>query len=627
MTVQRIIRILEESPTDPNVSASVVEQSGSGKSWGMINQVWTVGLDNGNPNSKTITFKFLNDFRKTNSTYNIPADRCIVRYKARPAFTLQQSYGLGVSGISTYSSSFFGNQVYSYITAPSYGLNDIVQTGSAVTTKTPNQQPITTDNCALSLQYNTSNNNSNGLHQLVLSLNPQPEIIGNTGLAGSLFFEWEADHIIIDGLDGDTLVIDPVQTTLSALGGFRFFSGATLATTSTISAEVLVKKFVLPVAVNVASSIDIISQLIQDTTKELTVQTDILASTENLVRLDPLTLSSNFTQAVAPTFKPSTGVLLINTTTTASLLGNMIYDVTGNYNWDSFNLNSYFQQGFIAPEDAADQGEYTWEFLSTDTWDDWATITWVGNESSWDNWPDNIWERVFTLPIISTVAVQPSFKLGDVLTYTGAFTFAEQSAFEKASAFDVDSAFITSFTASGLIDAEADISSAFAPGLTANIIFDSAEAIITGAFAPVLTANAITDIFADIDIAFGLSVAPTFKPSAYQTQLLVTTDVDIAPTFKPSAYQVELSALASTLSVIRLFYAADPYNIWTIDPETRVIVVLEENRRASVLQENRLNTIEAEMRNYLVPQETRNLKLRVAPFKNRFSIPKVRAEQ
>ena len=458
------------------------------------------------------------------------------------------------------------------------------------------------------------------------SVNFKTVVLGPQIRSDNAIREYEANKYIIDGQDNDIVVFQPVVSSIVAQATIILFASSTLNSEFTLTENSVNKKYAVVQPISTSAILTVDAHLKFNPTKTLTANTDLLASTANL-KLAEADLTAATAVSLVTAFKPSTGVLLINPTTTASFLGNMIYDVTGNYNWDSFNLNSYFQQGFIAPEYAADQGEYTWEFLSTDTWDDWATITWVGNESSWDNWPDNIWERIFTLPIISTVAVQPLFKLGDVLTYTGAFTFAEQSAFEKASAFDVDSAFITSFTASGVIDAEADISSAFAPGLTANIAYESVEITITGAFSPVLIANVAYDsVEWAVDTAFALAVAPTFKPSAYQTELYVDVNTVLLGN---EIYDspLALSALASTLSVIRLFYAADPYNIWTIDPETRVIVVLEENRRASVLQENRLNTIEAEMRNYLVPQETRNLKLRVAPFKNRFSIPKVRAEQ
>jgi hypothetical protein len=75
-----------------------------------------------------------------------------------------------------------------------------------------------------------------------------------------------------------------------------------------------------------------------------------------------------------------------------------------------------------------------------------------------------------------------------------------------------------------------------------------------------------------------------------------------------------------------LFFQTDPYNIHTILEETRTVMVPVEQRQTQVLQENRLNTIVAETRGYRVPQETRSLKLRIPPFKNRFTTPRIRQD-
>jgi hypothetical protein len=179
-----------------------------------------------------------------------------------------------------------------------------------------------------------------------------------------------------------------------------------------------------------------------------------------------------------------------------------------------------------------------------------------------------------------------------------------------------------------VIDVEADLSGAFAPSLTANISYslDDTPIVITGAFTPVLTASAITDTFADIDVSFALAVEPTFRPGTtpelYQTQ----STVDINPTFKPSGFS-DMVASAGTLTVGRIFYSADPYNTTKISQEIRRVVLPEQNRRTLVMAENRLNTITQETGDYLVPQETRSIKLRIPPFKNRFSTPRVRSEQ
>jgi 16S rRNA G966 N2-methylase RsmD len=80
------------------------------------------------------------------------------------------------------------------------------------------------------------------------------------------------------------------------------------------------------------------------------------------------------------------------------------------------------------------------------------------------------------------------------------------------------------------------------------------------------------------------------------------------------------------LATSRLFFSADPYNIYTIEKETRIAVIAKENRQTIIDQEKRVNIINDETRTYLVPQETRNLTIVRPPFKNRYSIPRTRAE-
>ena len=223
--------------------------------------------------------------------------------------------------------------------------------------------------------------------------------------------------------------------------------------------------------------------------------------------------------------------------------------------------------------------------------------------------------------------ISPAFKLGDVVSYTGTFTIDENSAFEKATSATLTTAFTSSFTASGVIDVEADLTGTFAPALTANITYDlqDNEVTITGAFTPVLTASAITDTFADIDVTASISITPSFKPSG-ESAISAATELDLSPTFKPAGLAA-LTAFASKLTVGRLFYQADPYNTIKVLQENRVVLVPVENRQTMVMEENRVNIVGAETRAFQVPQETRRIKLRIPPYSNRFSTPRVRSEQ
>tara|TARA_Y100000592_G_C5446972_1_gene306535 strand:+ start:206 stop:1126 length:921 start_codon:yes stop_codon:yes gene_type:complete len=305
----------------------------------------------------------------------------------------------------------------------------------------------------------------------------------------------------------------------------------------------------------------------------------------------------------------------------------MVLDISQDYSWNTFNLNTYFETGFIQDDFVSPEGEYNWDFLESESWDNWKTTTWIGNESSWDNWPNNVWERFFTIGSAGSLALTPLLKLGDTVQYNGSFSLAEDVAFNQSGEADLTTAITLEATASGVISPNAqEITSAFTPSLTANIAYSLSDTpvVITGAFTPVLTANAITDIFSDIDIAATMSITPTFKPAGFST-ITAATDVDVSPTFKPAGLAA-LTASAGTLTVARMFFQTDPFNIFKVQTENRVVMVPVENRQTLVMEENRVNIVSAETRAHLVPQETRSLKLKVAPITNRFTIPRVRSK-
>jgi len=612
MTRQTVIRRVEESTTDPVVSPIVTEQSGSGRDWVSTSGRWRVGLTNSTPNSKTITWKFAADYRKADSVYNIPATRCIARYKFAPKIPLtSNSGGLGVNYNITYSGTY-GTQNYSYFTSAVYSIGTIYQTGSDITTLTANQNVINTTDSTLSAQINTSNSNSNGLHAVTLDIIPSGYLQGNTGPAGSLQWSWEADNIIIDGLDGDSLLFNTVTATISAIGGFRFYGSSTINSSSTMLATANVTKFAESDSTS-SSTFTIAPSFKLGFTKSLLTNVELLASVDNLVRLDPLTLTSVVSSSITPTFKPSIGTSPIQSAISTDLIGNMIYDIAKEYSWDTI-------------AELALQNDYKWD--SRLVWDDWDDSIWGEDIETWDGWDLDTWDRPYGIAAFFNTTETPSFKIGSALSVTGNFTLVENSALEEPGRADLTAAFTTEFTAQGVIDVSLAIDSAFAPSLTASIIYDTGDTpiAITGAFTPVMTASAITDTFADISTAFTFAVTPTHRPGPYQLNLQSeVTDFDIAPTFKPAGFS-DMLAFAAELATSRLFFSADPYNIYTIEKETRIAVIAKENRQTIIDQEKRVNIINDETRTYLVPQETRNLTIVRPPFKNRYSIPRTRAE-
>ena len=433
---------------------------------------------------------------------------------------------------------------------------------------------------------------------------------------------WEANLYIIDGVNNDSVDFSDVTATLSCVAGIIHQQPIAITCTTSLAEASANKKFGVTSATG-STSVTLTPAFKLGFTKNLQSTTDTVVTTANLA-LASATLSGSSAFGIAPTFKPGPADTLTAVSSATSSAG-VIYDITGDYTWDSFNLNTYFETGFSVDDFVTVEGEYTWTFLATTAWDDWPVESWLGNEASWDNWPNDLWEKDYVVESAGSMLLSPTFKLGDTVSYTGSFTVVENTALEEAAEANLVSTFTIDPTASGVIDVTIAMTSTMSPSLTANISYalNDTPISITGAFTPVLTASAITDIFSDIDVAVTLSITPTFKPSG-QATITTATEFDLSPTFKPAGLAA-LTASAGTLTVGRLFFQADPFNTIKINAETRTIVVPVENTQTLVMEENRVNIVSAETRAHLVPQETRSLKLNIPPMTNRFSTPRVRS--
>jgi len=96
----------------------------------------------------------------------------------------------------------------------------------------------------------------------------------------------------------------------------------------------------------------------------------------------------------------------------------------------------------------------------------------------------------------------------------------------------------------------------------------------------------------------GLRTRNTFATS--QSVVTVDSRLGIIQRPIPATQNVE-ATLQGTLFSLRL----DPFRIYTVPTESRVVEIDAESRLYTVKSENRVNTIEEETRNYLVPSETR----------------------
>lgn len=439
---------------------------------------------------------------------------------------------------------------------------------------------------------------------------------------------YQARDIIMDGSDSDhTIPTMATTSTMDVVANQEFFlDPLTLATTAGVSEDSVNKKICPQTELATTSSLSVTPSFKLGFTKTLDATSLFLVTTANFTLLDNETLTASTSLSATPSFKLGSLLTLTASTSTATAAG-IKFDVTGDYIWDTFNLNTYFEIGYSADNFALEEGEYTWDFLATTAWDDWPVTTWLGNEQNWDNWPKDVWETPYVKNASASMLISPSFKLGDVVTYTGAFTLAEDVALNQPAQATITTTTSVEATAQGLLKASAALTSGFSPTLSVGLKYalDDTPISITGAFNAVLTASAITDTFADIDVTTSISITPTFKPAG-ESIMAVSSTTTLTPTFKPAGLAA-LVGFVSTLQTARVFYQADPYFTIKVATETRQLVLPFENRQTLVKQENRLNTITAENRDYLVSQETRNLKLRTPPFRNRFSTPRVRQEQ
>ena len=352
----------------------------------------------------------------------------------------------------------------------------------------------------------------------------------------STVLHYQALDIIMDGSDSDHTI--PTMTTTSTMSAVanqnHFLDDLTLATTATVSEDSVNKKICPQTDLATTSSLSVTPSFKLGFTKTLEASSLFLVTTANFTLLDNETLSASTSLAVTPRFKVGATETLTASTSTATEAG-IIFDISGDYIWDSFNLNTYFEAGFSVDNFALSQGEYTWDFLATTAWDDWPVETWLGDEQTWDNWPNDVWETPYVKNASASMSITPLFKLGDVVTYTGSFTLEEDVAFNQPAQANVSATTSVEATAQGLLEASAALTGAFTPTLLVGLKYalDDTPIAITGAFNTVLTASAITDTFADIDVTSSISITPTFKPSGLLT-ITAATEFDLSPTFKPA---------------------------------------------------------------------------------------------
>lgn len=443
--------------------------------------------------------------------------------------------------------------------------------------------------------------------------------------------QWEALDIVINGSDNDhTLPPLSATTTLTPLGGLLVPGSSSASASSSMSGTAVVKK-IASAGVECAFTSNFTSGL-----KFIITSTEVspfAVSADVLGALTPqifgsasvasaFTTTTSTTNILGPTLEMSTSI------TVPTPQGNVISDITGDYTWNSLSNNPFVDSGYVKGGYTT-EAEYSWDDLTTDDWENWTYGTWLGDETSWDTWPNDEWfspfkfETEFTQP--NTV---PAFLVGGTLGASTAFTFSEDVAFLKASVAELTTALTFDATASGVIDITVGLSASFSTSVSdvdylENITADEIETF-AAAFTTTITANVKSDTFANIDGALGFVVSDTVIYGALSTPpSAFTTDFIGNLTHSP---EIALSASLAKTVVAFLNSPADFFNTHKVEQETRALVVPVESRQYIINKETRLNNINAESRVYDVEQETKTYTIPRHKITNIFTTPKTRSK-
>ena len=445
---------------------------------------------------------------------------------------------------------------------------------------------------------------------------------------------WQGVNHFIDGVGSDTMPTMSMVSSLVCTPAQHYYIEPVSVNTAFTIAEgsecfVIAPPTTMAAVSTVAMTDD--NTLKLGTTKNFSVVSELGATTYNFVIMDPVAASSAFTFAVTPTLILAPASIDITSAATTSFDSNMIFDVLGDYTWNQFSNNPFIVTGYVKGGYTND-AEYEWDDLTTDTWDNWTYGTWLGDEAGWDDWPDNTWERTFGFISNFTQAdTPPLLKVGGASAISSAFTITENAALAKAAAASLSSAFTITATSQGLIDVTQDLSSAFTLAVSDVDYKDDVTLSELGTLSAAFTTSFTGSIKYALDEEIAISSALTFTLATG----FVKYDIEDTPAsafttsftgsikYDPS---LTLSALASQLSVGSLLTQADPYNIITVDAETRTFVVPAESRSTVVQEENRLNIISSETRLENVLEETRVHKLKIPGLTNIYSTPRVRSE-
>jgi len=539
-----------------------------------------------------------------NNSYDMPYDQ---------ALGLQWSYNWIGQDVEAEVETNVGTGEYSAI--------NIGQ--STYATQRPFNQFDDPDN--IFIKYTFSNNSSTQNFDANITVEPLFDVPGGGGVSQTYY--WYAGAINIDGQDGDSILPIEVNAATTFIGTHHWYGESAMATQTTLT-EASKNRKICPATTMSAgqATMSVTPSFKIGIDETQSVQFNLQATTFNFVRADALTMSAGqATMTTLPAFKLSTASLTIASQAQTTFGSNMIFDVFTEYTWDSFNLNTYFELGFAEGQYALEQGEYTWDFTGDFTWDTWASVTWIGNEASWDNWPEDVWDRKYKIRSQHTMTLSTLFKVGAPVTVNSTVVLAADPGFNiplEATIIRAQSAVVKA-RATGKIEVSLDIAGAFANATLAAAKYGPGLSVSTQT-----TSTFVGNVIADQETALATQTATTFAglirlPGEMSAQVNVETDFDSNIVFDT---EVDIAGITVQVTTTRIIYQGDPYYLIKVPAENRALPVPTENRITLVEGENRVNMITADTRTILVPEETRSIKLRIPPLSNRLSTPRVRSE-
>lgn len=535
------------------------------------------------------------------------------------SFAMPFNDRLGNQGSYSYIGQDVLQQVETQIGSKTYAGINIGQ--STIATQRPFEQFSDPD--TLFIKYVFSNDNNAQAINVDIKVDPKFDVHYTSP---SQTYRWYALAHDIDGQDGDTIGPMTVDVSFQSAANHIFIGQTSVSTTTTLTEQSANKKFCPATTMSAGqSTMTVTPSFILGTTLTKQVSTVLQGTTENFVRMDPLTINGSTSLTSSIAFKLSTASLTIASQTQSTFGSNMIFDVLTEYNWDSFNLNTYFELGYAQGQYALEQGEYSWDFTGDFTWDTWASVTWVGNEASWDNWPDDVWDRKAKFKSQGALSLTPTFKVGQPVTVNSQVVLASTPGFNiplPSTTLVVQSA-VTEARATGKIEVTVNLSGIFADA--------SVSAIKYGPGLTVATQTAATFVgstITDTTETLATQTAATFaglkrKPGVMSNSVATATDFDPNIIYGPS---LSIAAVTVKVTTTRIIYQGDPFFLIKVPAENRQISVPVENRITLIDSENRVNMIKADTRTVLVPEETRRIKLRIPPISNALSTPRVRSE-